>query len=67
MKDNYLLLNNEIDSEFLTLISNRNESFKVEERKRMLETVRSTIVSRKIVISFPDGCFAFWNQINQII
>ena len=67
MKDNNLLLNNEIDSEFSMLISNRNQFFKVEGKKRILQTVRSAIVSRKIAISCSDGCFMYWNQINQII
>ena len=64
MKNNNLLLNDKIDSEFLMLISNRNQSFKVEGKK---ESVRSAIVSHKIVISCSDGFFTFWNQINQII
>ena len=66
MKDNNLILNTEIDSEFLVLISNRNHSFKVEGKKRIAETVWLTILSRKI-ISCSDGCFTFWNQINQRI
>ena len=64
MKDNNLILNNEIDSEFLMLISNWNQSPKVEGKKIILETVRSTIVRQKIVISCSDGCFTFWNKIN---
>ena len=35
MKDNNLLLNNEIDSEFLMLISNQNLSFKVKSKKEI--------------------------------
>ena len=64
MKDNNLILNNEIDSEFLMLISNWNQSHKVEGKKIILETVRSAIVRQKIVISCSDGCFTFWNKIN---
>ena len=37
MKDNKLLLNNKFDSEFLMLISNRNQSFKVEGKKEYLK------------------------------
>ena len=33
MKDNNLLLNCDIDSEFLILISKENQSFKVERKK----------------------------------
>ena len=39
MKDNKLLLNSDIDSEFLILISKENQSFKVEEKKRVLKTI----------------------------
>ena len=37
MKDNNLLLNNDIDSEFLVLISKENQSFKVEGKKKYLK------------------------------
>ena len=37
MKDNNLLLNSDINSEFLTLISKENESFKVEGKKEYLK------------------------------
>ena len=37
MKDNNLLLNSDIDSEFLTLISKENESFKVVGKKEYLK------------------------------
>ena len=50
--------------EFLMLISNWNQSPKAEGKKIVLETVRSTIVRQKIVISCPDDCFTFWNKIN---
>ena len=39
MKDNNLLLNSDIDSEFLILISKENQSFKVEGKKRVLKTI----------------------------
>ena len=39
MKDNKLLLNSDIDSEFLILISKENQSFKVEGKKRVLKTI----------------------------
>ena len=39
MKDNNLLLNNDIDSEFLVLISKENQSFKVEGKKKVLKTI----------------------------
>ena len=67
MKDNDLFLSSEIYSVFYMLISNWNQSFKVEGKKRIPETVLSTIVSHEIVISCSDGCFTFWNQSNQII
>ena len=36
MKDNNLPLNNEIDSDFRMLISNWNQSFKVEGKKKYI-------------------------------
>ena len=42
MKDNNLLLNNDIESEFLILISKENQSFKVEGKNEYLnQSVRS--------------------------
>ena len=37
MKDNNLLLNSDIDSEFLILISKENQSFKVQGEKEYLK------------------------------
>ena len=45
------------------LISNWNQSPKVEGKKIVLETVRSTIVRQKIVISCPDDCLHFGTKL----
>ena len=50
IKDNNLLLNNEIDSEFLMLRSKLNESFRVNGKKRVLETIYSTVEGRFVVL-----------------
>ena len=44
IKDSNLLLNIEIDSEFLMLSSKLSQSFEVHEKKRILETICSTVV-----------------------
>ena len=55
MNDNNLLLNIARDSEFLIEAFKLNQSFKVEEKKRILETITSTAVVWYVVIPSCDG------------
>ena len=63
MKDNNLLLNIARDSEFLIEAFKLNQSFKVEEKKRILETITSTAAVWYVVIPSCDGLLTLWNQI----
>ena len=53
MKDRSLLLNIAIDSEFLIVASNWNQSLKAEGKKRVFETVSSTIECWYTLFPFP--------------
>ena len=59
MKDNNLLLNIEIESEFLMLRPKSNQSFKVEGKKRVLETICSTVEGGYTVVPCSGVCFTF--------
>ena len=61
MKDNNLLLNIAIDSEFVVFSPNLNQSFKVEGKKRILETVCSTMVAWHMIIPCFNGLFTLGN------
>ena len=51
MKGNNLLLNNEIDSEFLMLISNRNQSIKVKgERESPKQSLQQMLVGKLLLL-----------------
>ena len=59
IKDNKLLLNIEIDSEFFILRSKLNHSFRVEGKKRILETICTAAESGYTVVSCSGVCFTF--------
>ena len=61
IKDNNLLLNTEIDSEFLMLRSKSNLTIRVEGKKRELETICSTAEDGYTVVPCSGVCFTFWN------
>ena len=63
MKDNSLLLNIARDSEFLIEAFKLNQSFKVEGKKRILETICSTVVVWYMVIPSCNGLLTRWNQV----
>ena len=63
MKDNNILLNIARDSEFLIEAFKLNQSFKVEGKKRIFETIFSTVVVWYVVIPSCDGLLTLWNQI----
>ena len=63
MKDRSLLLNIAIDSEFLIVASNWNQSLKAEGKKRVFETVSSTIECWYTLCPFPKGLMTFWSRI----
>ena len=60
--DNNLLLNIEIDLEFLILRSNLNQSLRVE-GKKVLETICLAAESGYTVVSCSGVCFTFWNKV----
>ena len=63
MNDNSLLLNIEIDSEFLIVSSNLYQSFR-EEGKKILQTVFTMVKSWHTVYSCFSSLLNFWNQID---
>ena len=63
IKDNNLLFNIEIDSEFLMLISRWNQSFRVNRKKEYMEQ-SVTVVRCYIVITCADSSFLHWKWIN---
>ena len=64
MYDNRLLSNTEIDSEFLIVSSNLYQSFRVEGKKRIHETVCTTVKSWHTVYPCCSSLLNFWNQID---
>ena len=61
MNVNNLLLNIEIGSEFLMVSSKLNQSFKAEGKKRVLETIFSTVLGWYMDIPCSDAFFTLWN------
>ena len=59
MKDNNPLLNSDIDCEFLILIYQENQSFKVEWKERVLKTISTTLKGGHTVVSSFDGWITF--------
>ena len=59
IKDNNLLFNIEIDSEFLMLISRWNQSFRVNRKKEYMEQ-SVTVVRCYVVITCADSSFLHW-------
>ena len=62
MKDRSLLLKIAIDSEFLIITSNWNQSLNAEEKKIFFVTASSTIECWYTVCPSPKGLMTFWNQ-----
>ena len=67
MKDNSLLLNIARDAEFLIEAFKFNQCFKPEGKKRIIETICSTVVFWYVVIPSCHGLLTLWNQIKYII
>ena len=67
MKDNSLLLNIARDSEFLIEAFKLNQSFKAEDKKRILEKICSTVVVWYMAVPSCHDLLTLWNQIKYII
>ena len=65
MKDNSQFFNIARDSEFLIESFKLNQSFKVEGKKRIRETICSTMVIWYVVIPSCNGLLTPWNEINN--
>ena len=65
MKDNSQFFNIARDSEFLIESFKLNQSFKVEGKKRIRETICSTVVIWYVFIPSCNGLLTPWNQINN--
>ena len=61
IKNNNLLLNIDIDSEFLMFTSKVKQSFRVDKKKRIIKTISSTAAGWYMVAPCSNSYYAFWN------
>ena len=61
IKDNNLLLKIEIESELIMLRSKLNQSFRVEGKKKILETICLAVEGGYNFVPCCGVCFTFWN------